>query len=209
MSWLHRWFAARSKSTRVVSRRRRDLCLEALEDRLVPANLSMTEAAIMSGAHHNGSTMLWLNFDGGDNGLVHPFSGPSVTEQDIQEILFRTSEIYAPFNVEVSRMFGFNNMDQGDAGNTTIVVGSYNRDAKGAKTTEGHVAGDSADYPTSKSGDDHVFHSNKHNIGWVDPFQDSLPGGRETNLQISQEIAHEAGHTFGLAHVRTDGLADP
>jgi hypothetical protein len=45
-------------------------------------------------------------------------------EQGIQEILFRTAELFAPFNVQVRRMYGFGSRDDSPNGNTTIFVGA-------------------------------------------------------------------------------------
>jgi hypothetical protein len=47
--------------------------------------------------------------------------------------------------------------------------------------------------------------SETYHLAFVDPSQNN--GGAVPN--VAEAIAHEAGHTFGLAHVRTDGLKDP
>src|SRR5881227_3682416 len=93
----------RPSRQRAAKRCRRELGLwvEALELRQVPAGLDMTQVAIMAHAHHDGPTRLDLNFDGGKNGDVSPFNDGANTEQDIQDILFRTAEIFAPFNEQV------------------------------------------------------------------------------------------------------------
>jgi len=90
------------------------LRVEALEDRLVATVNSMTELAQLFTPPPN-ETVLAPNFDGvalpydGPNSLTS-FTSAGGTEQDIQEILYRTSEMFAPFNVAVTRVFG-----QGDA----------------------------------------------------------------------------------------------
>src|SRR5262245_43611136 len=80
--------------------------LEALEDRLTPAVTDMTQLAQqLNPTPPTQPTHLYLNFDGfqgayqGETHNIQPFAG---TSADIQEILYRTSEEFAPFNVEVS-----------------------------------------------------------------------------------------------------------
>src|SRR5262249_53150769 len=106
----------RSKKARL--RRRPSDCrallnVEGLEDRLVATVSSMTQLARMFPTHV-GPTHLYLNFDGGQSVDAYNKWG-GTTNADIQDILFRTSEIFTPFNVEVSRRFGANNFDQGTA----------------------------------------------------------------------------------------------
>src|SRR5262249_4320124 len=87
-----------------------------------------------------------------------------------------------------------------------------------------------SDYPHTSLSDgiNHVLHSNPFNLAYVDPTatvnsagirveystaaQTQVPANwatTESDDQIAQDIAHEAGHTYGLVHVRTDGLTDP
>src|SRR5688572_25930405 len=80
----------------------------ALEDRTVPAvgPTDMTELAQMF-PRHAGPTRLYVNFDGWQAEGITPFLTVSGSrDQDIQDILFRTSEIFSPFDVQVLRRFG-------------------------------------------------------------------------------------------------------
>jgi hypothetical protein len=53
--------------------------------------------------------------------------------------------------------------------------------------------------------EDFNFGGKEVGIGWVDPVSDA---GLDTWENIVRSIAHEAGHSFGLTHIRTVG-ADP
>src|SRR5262245_41116067 len=71
--------------------------VEPLEDRrLMSLTTDYTQIAQMF-PRHPGSTNLYLNFDGWQAEGVAAFEG---TTQDIQEILFRTAEIFSPFDVQ-------------------------------------------------------------------------------------------------------------
>ena len=48
-------------------------------------------------------------------------------EKSIQDILYRVSEIYAPFDVQVRRVYGAGNYGTTD-GSTTIFVGANSND---------------------------------------------------------------------------------
>src|SRR5262245_50687662 len=81
------------------------LHLEALEDRRVPALFitDMTQLA-QQFPRHSGPTTLWLNFDGyTDQGVNSYVSVSGNRSQDIHDILFKTQEIFAPFDVIVRR----------------------------------------------------------------------------------------------------------
>ena len=73
--------------------------------------LELTQLALQF-PRHKGSTTLYVNFDGwskhdkeGHN--IEPFKSTTGNrDRDIQDILFRTAERYAPFDVEVRRMKG-------------------------------------------------------------------------------------------------------
>src|SRR5207245_642387 len=74
---------------------------------------------------------------------------------------------------------------------------------------------DSSDYPGFAKGFFHQPNSDSYDTAFVDPvFFTPMPtlNGHlksETTDEISRAIAHEAGHTFGLGHDRTDGQTDP
>ena len=156
-------------------------------------------------AKPTGPTLLYLNFDGwthtpysdavnGDN--VGAFTG---TVRDIQEILYQTAEVFAPFNVEVLQIKG-DGVYSTARGATTVFVGVYNG--------SGITPGDFMDYPSPARGTDHLPNTDPHDIAFVNQDFVSLSTSHVQDLRIVAGIAHEAGHTFGLAHVRTDGVAD-
>ena len=95
--------------------------MEALEDRLVPAITDMTALAQQLVTTPDHATHVYLNFDGYHDGqrTVLPYSG---NFDQVNDIIFRVSEIYSPFNVEVSRIIGSGNYDAGN-GSTTIFIG--------------------------------------------------------------------------------------
>lgn len=208
----------------VSARRRRAMrpAVEAMEHRrLMTANpADMTQLARLF-APHNGPTILYLNFDGGsvpDGGHTdqvssfQPLSG--TRDGAIQDILFRVSEIYAPFNVEVERIFGAGNYAQSN-GNTTIFIGGDSADVAkdGTKQPAGFTPASSSDYPSDQRGHDHQPNSDPYDLGFVDPVQgpDSNPAHWTTiqdDTGIALGVAHESGHTFGLVHVRSDRAPD-
>jgi hypothetical protein len=194
--------------------------VEALEDRRVPALVvtDMTQLAQEFG-RHDGATTLWLNFDGYAAEGVSPFQSISGNRnQDIQDVLFKTQQIFAPFDVIIRRRLGDGSIDQSSSGNTTIFIGdnaSYGTGpgapVAGVPGAGHHGAGNgygaytpwsSADFPGGYKGTRHRPNSDAFDIAFVDPLYDS--GGVNISrgaLWIAQAIAHEAGHTFGLAHV--------
>jgi hypothetical protein len=185
--------------------------MEPLEFSLVPAVTDMTQLAQMFPVHDR-PTQLYVNFDGGmdeQGNQISKFTSPN-TFQDIQDILFRTSEIYAPFNVQVSRISGFNASDTSDHGNTTVFVGAddaLNTNSNG-KFAHSYTPFANSDIPTLTNAN-HRPNSDNNDVAFVDPVYqsgkqaDGTPiRANQSNLQISQDIAHEAGHTFGLGHER-------
>src|SRR5437762_2584345 len=109
---LAKWLRSTFTPTAARRQRRAALAVESLEDRWVPANLDLTQVALAHGVIHNNPTHLYLNFDGGI-GKVGAYTNGASTDKDIQDILYRTSEIFAPFNVEVTRLTGAGNYYQG------------------------------------------------------------------------------------------------
>src|SRR5262249_3404675 len=121
--------------------------------------------------------------------------------------LFRTSEAFAPFNVQVSQMKGNGNYDQGSDGNTTVFIGYDPNNMKdGDKYAYAHTPASSTDSPGWAKWFDHTPNSDDHDVAYVDPYYEDKNGMSQiwSPGRIVQGIAHEAGHTFGLAHVRTD-----
>jgi VCBS repeat-containing protein len=193
--------------------------LEALEDRLLLAS-DMTQLAKSLGVHSSGPTHLYLNFDGLFLPTILPARGTNVqpyqdvqggvdqTDQDIQEILFKTSEIYSPFDVEVSRLYGKTNADGSGDGGTTVFVGEDPTNViNGSKQTYSFTPANSMDDALEQN-EDHVPHSNPNNVAFVDPITNAaapwtvqLTPGTSATTGISRSIAHESGHTFGLVHV--------
>ena len=129
--------------------------MEQLEDRLLPSITDMTQLALLF-PPHVGPTHLYLNFDGWHDS-THSIAAFTGSYQDTQDILFRTSEILSPFNVQVSRLLGDGNFDQGTNGNTTIFIGanSANVDANGVKYPYGFTPWIYEDFPNVKRGDQH------------------------------------------------------
>jgi hypothetical protein len=186
------------------SNRQSRLTVEVLEERQVPSNFPITDMTVLAQQYptHDGPTNLYLNFDGwhDQNHNIGAFTTPQ-RDQDIQDILYRASEVFAPFNVEVQRAFG-DSIHGESNGDTTIFVG----DIAGAKGPYAFTPSSSADYPGPVRGIFHQPNSDPFDVAYVDPF---LNGSVVwTNTQIASAAAHEAGHTFGLAHVRTSGM-DP
>src|SRR5262245_56435493 len=73
--------------------------LEALEDRQLLSVTDMTGVAQLF-PRHSGPTMLYLNFDGWTAQGVSSFQSTTGDRtRDIHEIIYRTAEIFAPFDV--------------------------------------------------------------------------------------------------------------
>jgi hypothetical protein len=186
--------------------------MEQLEDRLLPSITDMTQLALLF-PPHSGPTHLYLNFDGWHDTThsIAPFAGSS---QDVQDIIFRMSELMSPFNVQVSRTFGDGVYDQTSNGNTTIFIGanSANVDSSGVKFPYGFTPWTSEDFPGVKKGDQHHPNSDPYDVSFVDPVGQRTGSTAWVNIwsdaRISQIIGHEAGTTFGLAHTLTSSTPD-
>jgi hypothetical protein len=126
----------------------------------------------------------------------------------------QAGQFFAPFNVQVKQLSGAGKYDQGN-GNTTIFIGgnAHNVDGNGLKTLDSSTPAEFTDNPGTVLGLLHAPDSEPYHLAFVDPMAQNVRGGtwtnRQTTGQISLDIAHEAGHTFGLAHVLTGGTADP
>lgn len=153
----------------------------------------------------SGTTTLYLNFDGWSNCPYNSnqnVNGAALTAMDEQDILYRTTEIFAPFNVRVLPISG-NGVYSTDPGSTTIFVNS---------TTQLNFTPTAfMDYPSTANpngGTSHILNSDPYDIAFVNPSVGAPATGLQLNFQTAAAIAHEAGHTFGLGHVRTDGQPD-
>jgi hypothetical protein len=166
---------------------------------------------------HKGPTVLWVNFDGwrnyyGKKDSILPFQTTTGNrDRDIQLILFRTAEMYAPFDVQVRQAFGDAGYDRRPLGNTTVFVGGNTAKVlKGKKFPSAHTPARYNDIPGTLKGSTHRPNSNPYDLAFVDPIGQR---GKDwvnvlDNLGISGAIAHEAGHTFGLMHTLTRPTQD-
>lgn len=193
----------------------RGCTFEALESRqLMSAPDDLALLALQNG-RHAGTTSLYLNFDGGtvsgdQAGGTKTISAyqpntPFDRTQAIQDILFRTQQIFSPFDVRVQILRGAGNYATGN-GATTIFVGDQPSkvDALGHGYAYASTPFASSDYPGQVKGYTHKPNSDSYDLAFVDPLFFSYTTNTDfvqNDLQIAQAIAHEAGHTFGLAHV--------
>jgi hypothetical protein len=158
---------------------------------------------------HKGATWLWVNFDGWSNyaktkNSIYPFNTTTGNrDRDIQEVLFRTQEMFAPFDVQVVRAFGNGRYDRRPLGNTTVFIGANSAHVRnGKKFPLAHTPGRFTDFPGQVRGDSHRPNSDPYDLAFVDPIAQEGDKWKNTrdNLGIASGVAHEAGHTFGLAH---------
>ncbi len=217
---VHSWLRKLIGRSQGPALRRRQLRLHAeeLERRLTPAVTDMTQLAQLFPTPST-PQILALNFDGwtnvpgnvGHNGsTILPFSG---TQQQIQDIIYQVAEIYAPFNVEVFQVFGngfywTSNPTGASNGVTTIFIGGNpaNTNSSGVKYVYNYTPSQYVGYPGAGRGNGYVPHSDPYDLAYVDPLGAS---GNISDTGIAEAVAHESGHTFGLAHDRSDGLTDP
>jgi hypothetical protein len=165
---------------------------------------------------HAGPTMLYVNFDGwkdydGKGHDILPFRAKDGTRGPaIQLILFRTAEMFAPFDVQVRRLRTSGKRDERDRGNTTVFVGSNTAtvDAAGKKHINNYTPGTYSDWPGETRGADHRPNSDPFDFAFVEAGQGGKSGWTRDPAPIARTIAHEAGHTFGLVHTLTDGVQE-
>jgi hypothetical protein len=165
---------------------------------------------------HAGPTMLYVNFDGwkdydGKGHDILPFRAKDGTRGPaIQLILFRTAEMFAPFDVQVRRLRTSGKRDERDRGNTTVFVGSNTAtvDAAGKKHINNYTPGRYSDYPGETKGADHRPNSDPFDFAFVEAGQDGKSGWTRDPAALARSIAHEAGHTFGLVHTLTEGTPE-
>lgn len=174
------------------------LRVERLEEREVLTVTDMTALAALF-PRHTGPTMLFLNFDGYASQGVSSFASTSGDRtKDIQDVLFRTSEIFAPFDVQVRRIYGDAAMST-SAGNTTVFIGDKSGNGTGSSNgTYAYTPFSNSDYPGQVQGIKHQPNSDTYDIAYVDGVGATSSWD---NATLAGAIAHEAGHTFGLAHV--------
>ncbi len=190
---------------------------ETLEIRqLMSAAITDMTALAQTQTVHSGVTYLYLNFDGGSindtqaggTRKISAFVAKSGEnrQQEIQSITYQVSEMFAPFNVQVQVMTGAGNYSKTN-GNTTIFVGddAANTTAQGVNGIYSVTPTNSMDYPTPPRGPSHKLNSDTYDMAFVDPVGATSTGTGTvlSDSKIAADIAHEAGHTFGLAHVLT------
>lgn len=224
--FLRRWLTNPSTrpATRTGNTARTHLRCETVEDRTVPAVIvppfPLTDVAQVAALYprHAGPTDLYLNFDGWADNLISPYQEHTGNyNQNVQEILFRVSEIFAPFDVRVHRLYG-NGVRSQSGGDTTIFIGDKMGNTDWYESPWGGWNLENRAYAYAPSGDRpsvgaglHVPNSNAYDVAYVDPVSfeaaSNVNGGQPTNVQtwdtgrIARAVAHEAGHTFGLTHV--------
>ena len=167
-----------------------------------------------------GPTRLYINFDGwvnfdGKGNLIIPFqSTTGHRDMDIQEILYRASEAFAPFNVQVMRIYGNGHYDRGQAGNTTVFIGAQttNLDETGRKYQHYYSRGRSHLVTQKEPDTTYPLAGSQYHLAFLDPIgqpKDSSAWlNMSNNLYLSRTLVHEAGHCWGLVHVHSADLPD-
>ena len=158
-------------------------------------------------------TKLFLNFEGSTEYGVSPFVANSDDrERDIQEIMYYVAQTFSPFNVHVARFVGNGQMAE-SGGHTTIFIGDKIGNSNFWENNDGSWIDNikrayaDGDYPCPNRAVNHQPNSDLYNKGFVDPIAAEYLNGVEqywdsnSNDRIARSICHEAGHTFGLAHV--------
>src|SRR5437867_13191717 len=110
---LHRFGFQKTSKNRLPMGRKTALqpSVEVLEDRQLMSITDMTGVAQLF-PRHSGPTVLYLNFDGWASQGVSSFQSTTGDRtRDIHEILFRTAQIFAPFDVQVQRRYGDGSYD--------------------------------------------------------------------------------------------------
>jgi hypothetical protein len=170
---------------------------------------------------HGYVTKLFLNFDGGtvdtpQSGIkrvISPYVPPAGVDlvQAIQDIIYRTTEIFAPFNVRVQIMRGAGNFDDRDNSTTVFVGDNDNNTIGGVNNAYDMTPFSSMDYPGEIKGYSHAPNRDVYDLAFVDPVYQFAPGQPLETLDavdVARMISHEAGHTFGLAHVLSNPAQD-
>ena len=168
-------------SSRPAPANRVRLAVESLEDRsLMSASpiTDMTQWAQQFGtqAHVQGLT---LNFDGDHQGgsNIAAFVPQAGKDRDaaIQDILYRVSEIFSPFDVQVTRQMGDGVYSQ-SGGYTTIFIGGNAADvstsSSGNKTkySTSFTPFAYSDFGGPARGLDHAPNSDPFDLAYVDPM---------------------------------------
>jgi hypothetical protein len=181
--------------------------------------LELTEVARLF-PRHKGPTVIYLNFDGwidydARGHDVLPYQpGSGSRDRAIQLILFRTAEKFAPFDVEVRRLRGDGACDRSDRGNTTVFIGAdtANDGRPRGKYAYARTPGRFVDGPVPGRGHAHRPNSDPFDLAFVDPVGEGDDPPRWATVwsedHIARNIAHEAGHTFGLTHTATAPVPD-
>src|SRR5262249_2436161 len=130
----------------------------------------MTTLAKLAGYIPPTPPTIWLNFDGhtpppnSKDSTVLPFQdGASDRDQQIQDILFLTSELFAPFNVKVERTLKPAEIQPHDK---QIFVGQV----VGANAPFGVTPGASTDYPRASYYQNQGPNTHTYDEAFVDPF---------------------------------------